>query len=56
MIIIFLFLKNYYYRNAFFYEKLSFSKDSISTYTFISCIMSILLIMMKCISNNTYKY
>ena len=44
------FLKNLHYGNAFFYENLSFSKNSISAYLFISCIMSILLIMMKCIS------
>ena len=39
-----------------FYENMSFSKNSISTYTFISCIMSILLIIMKYISTNTHKH
>ncbi len=43
------FLKNLHYGNAFFYENLSFSKNSISAYLFISCIMSILLINYYCI-------
>ena len=40
----------------FFYKNLSFSKNSISAYLFINCIMSILLITLKYISTNTHKH